>query len=516
MSSAPNPSEGLHVGRYLTNVAWSWAGVAVTLAAGFLLSPYIIRKVGDTGFGLWTLTLALVEYYWLIDLGFRSATLKYSAQYRTAGDEGKLNELLSTGLLYSSISGVVLFALTFAFAPQLGKLFHIGQPVFIPLLRIAGLTWALGLVFNRYSACLEGFQRFDITSRIWILSTAIRSIGIALLLYRGFGILQMGLMLMASQLLAYWLSFAELRKLFPAQHAGWGKATVSMLKQMARYGFHSFTVLVSNRLLSQAVPFLIAYFLPVRYVSYYAVPARLLDYAMEGIGRIGMITAPSAAALEVKGSPRRLLALGVYTNRYCLTIYLPVTVLLWVYGFEFVSLWIRPDFARQSAHLFRILLIGATAMAGQFNSVSILFGLGAHKTYARSLFAEAVACVAGLALVIPRFGITGAAIVISALMFLNRGLVTAFLASRELKVSTLRYLSQIYCVPCAAAGVSMAALFWLKLHWLPGRSWAELVAAAGIFAVLYGVLAFFFCLTRDHRAMLLEKAAAKLSRVRKA
>ena len=69
--------------RYLTNVLWTWMGVAAGIVSAFLLQPYTIRKLGDVDVGIWMLTMSVVEYYWLIDLGFRSATLKMSAEYRT-------------------------------------------------------------------------------------------------------------------------------------------------------------------------------------------------------------------------------------------------------------------------------------------------------------------------------------------------------------------------------------------------------------------------------------------------
>ena len=498
----------MHLRRYLSNVAWSWGGVVVTLFVGFYLSPYIIRRIGDTQFGLWSLTLSLVEYYWLIDLGLRSATVKYSAQYRVAGQDDKLNELLSTGLLYSLAAAAVLFVLSVACAPWMGHLLHIAQPVFAQLVRIVGASWAVGLVFNRYSACLEGFQRFDLSSRIWIASIAVRSVAILLLLHFGYGVVAMAFALMGSQFLFYMLSYLELRAIFPAHDAKLRKASVRMLKQMAGYGFHSFTAVVSGRLLSQSIPFLLAYFLPVRYVAYYVVPQRLLDYALDGIGRVGMVTTPSAAALQQEGGRESLVKLGIYTNRYCLTIFLPAAVLLWVYGVEFMSLWIRPDFAAQSAFLFRILLVGDTALAGQSNSVSILFGMGTHKIYARSLLAEAILVILGAVYAVPRYGLAGAAVVTSVLMLANRGILCGCLLARELKVSPLGYMARIYVGPLAAAAVSMGALFWVKWHWLPGRTWREIAVAGAILCVLYGVLAFRLSLTPEHRARIVARLRA--------
>ncbi len=508
MAHEPKSPGSLDVRRYLTNILWSWAGVGLTILVGFFLSPFIIRRIGDTGFGLWSLTLGLVEYYWLIDIGFRSATLKYAAQYRAEGDTGKLNELLATGLVYSTFAGAVLFTASWFLAPQLGRLLSIGDPVFITLVRIIGFSWMLGLVFGRYTGFLEGFQRFDISSRLWILSTATRTAAVVALLWAGFGLIAMAWALLGSQLLAYVLGYISLRREFPEYDGRWTQASRPMLKRMARYGVKSLTILVSNRTLSQTPPFLIAYFLPVRFVTYYSVPIRLLEAAMEGIGRIGMITAPSAAEMDVKAGREALVRLGIYTNRYCLAIYLPVTVLLALYSREFMSVWIRPDFAAQSAFLLPVLLAGTTLYAGQFNSVSILSGLGRHGAYARALVAEAILSVAAMAIAVPRFGILAAGAITAALMGINRGFVCAFLTARELRVNPFRYLASIYVVPLAAAAVSGAISLWIKHQWLGGRTWRELALGAAVFCAMYGPLAFRFSMPAEHRKRLFKKLFA--------
>ena len=198
--------------RYLTNVLWTWGGVAVGMVSGFLVSPYTIRKLGDVNFSLWSLALSLVEYYWLIDFGLRSATVKMSAEYRALGDNEGLNELVSTGVLYSSIMGALLAVATLLGAPHVGRIFHIDQPAFRQLVLIAGLSWSLGMVFNIYSACLDGFQRFDIFGRIWIVTSILRSAAVVLVLYFGQGLLQMGFVLLGDPVTVLWTHLYQ----FPA------------------------------------------------------------------------------------------------------------------------------------------------------------------------------------------------------------------------------------------------------------------------------------------------------------
>src|SRR6266496_5963465 len=65
--------------RFVLNILWSWMGVAAGLFTGLLLSPYMIHKLGAEGYGVWAISFSLVEYCGFLDLGFRSAIVKYVA-----------------------------------------------------------------------------------------------------------------------------------------------------------------------------------------------------------------------------------------------------------------------------------------------------------------------------------------------------------------------------------------------------------------------------------------------------
>ena len=102
--------------NFLTNVLWSWSGVAINLFAGFFLSPFLIRRLGTDNFGLWTLVLVMVENYWLLDFGFRNATVKYTAHYRALDQPLEVSRVLTTAIAYSSLVAAVTFTFTLFFA----------------------------------------------------------------------------------------------------------------------------------------------------------------------------------------------------------------------------------------------------------------------------------------------------------------------------------------------------------------------------------------------------------------
>ncbi len=482
-------------------------GVATGILSAFLLQPYLIGKLGETDVGIWTLAFSLVEYYWLIDFGFRSATTKMSAEYCALNQPDQLNELLSTGLVYSSIMAAAVIAASIVVAPYVEKIWRIHRPVFGTLILIAGISWGLGMVFNIFSACIEGFQRFDLLGHIWIATTAVRSIGVALVLFTGHGLLEMGFVLLGAQLLSYVMTYVNFRRVVPQARVSWRLATFSMVKKMVSYGIHTFTTIISTRILGQGLPAIIAYFLSPASVTYYLTPMKIMDYAMDGIGRVGQVTTPNTTELAAKNRLKDVVQLGIYANRYCLCLFLPLLSFLFVYGLQVYRLWMwrRPGFAEASAFLLPIMLISHAAVSGQFNSVSILFGLGRHKTYSRCLLAEGLITAAGMAYVLPRYGLYGGAILAAATMIMDRMVVVAFLVCRELKIGFFGYLAKIYTAPLMIAAACTLFVLWLKHAAIPGRTWGQVILASFLMMVPYTALTFRLCLAEHHREFFLDK-----------
>ena len=207
----------------------------------------------------------------------------------------------------------------------------------------------------------------------------------------------------------------------------------------------------------------------------------------------------------------RLVQLGIITNRYSLALFLPVTIFLGVYGPPLLAVWISPQFGANCSSVMLALLAGFTiALAGQNNSISILYGMGRHQMYARALLMEAILTLAGIALVVRPFGILGVAWVVSGMMFLNRGLLTAWLLSHEVGINYFRFLASVY-QPLLLAAPVMALLYLLRFTILPGSNWLQLILAGMIAMACYVPLAL-TTLRADHRELLFAKVRERLFR----
>jgi O-antigen/teichoic acid export membrane protein len=495
-------------GRYIINVIWSSASVGVGLLIAIFMTPITLGYLGETKYGEWTIALSLVEYYWLIDLGFRSATVKFSAEFNAKGDREKLSELLSTGVLYSTMTAVFVIVVSLVFAGPAARAEHLEHP---GLLRIVGVSWGIGMIFNIFGGCLEGFQRFDLLGRIWMVTTLARSAAILVVLKLGCGLLAMGWVLFGSQMCVYLWTWLMFRQVVSDTRVSPFAGTAKMLKYLARYGLNMLTAQVATRILSMSVPLVIGAMLAPRYVTYWAIPVKMMEYAFDAIGRIGMVTTPASAEFAARGERERLHELGVYTNRYCMALFAPYAAFLLVYGQHAYTLWShKPNVVANGGFLIPILLLGYCAVAGQFNSASILHGLGRHQTYVRFMLGESLLVVAGLFLILPRYGLEGAAWVLSTLMAVDRGILVAVIFCREIKINPLVYMAEIYTRPVALGALMTLVLWLLRSSWLPGDTWLQVGGALAIAGSLYAGLAASLVLTPKHREHLLRTVTLRL------
>ena len=63
--------------RFALNVGMNWVATAVNMVVPFFLTPFVVRHLGTVQYGLWILAVSTVSYLALLDLGLRSAVIRF-------------------------------------------------------------------------------------------------------------------------------------------------------------------------------------------------------------------------------------------------------------------------------------------------------------------------------------------------------------------------------------------------------------------------------------------------------
>jgi O-antigen/teichoic acid export membrane protein len=67
--------------QLFTNILFNWGSFIVSIVITYALSPFVVRSLGDSVYGVWVLIMEITSYYSFIDLGIVPATGQYITRY---------------------------------------------------------------------------------------------------------------------------------------------------------------------------------------------------------------------------------------------------------------------------------------------------------------------------------------------------------------------------------------------------------------------------------------------------
>ena len=442
--------------------------MAVGMAVAFVMSPFLVHRLGDTMYGLWVLLLAMTGYMGLLDAGLKVSVVKYVSKFDAVSDTEGISRVVSTVLVLHGGISVLIVGTALAAAPVLPRLMAIPPetvPVAQVVLIITAVNVAVTLAMSVFNGVLSGVQRYDYANFIGVGIVLVRSVVIVLVVSQGMGIIGLGLVQTAANVASGLLLMRAAFKVVPAMQIGRrlvDRATVRML-----YGYGSFVLLnnVAMFLLFYSAEVVIGTFLSVAAVTYYAIAGSLLFYLSQLIGVMTQVLHPYAAAQEAKGESTALRRAVVVGTKACLIIALPATITFMLAGGDFIRLWMGPKYAEVAAPLIVVLSIGRLFWLSQSSSGNVLLGAGRHKLLTTANLVTGILGIVFGSLLIRRMGLFGLAVGMTVPMVVIQGLVLPRLSMRAFEIPLGELAWEGYLQPMLATlpyAVTLALVLQLR------------------------------------------------------
>ena len=483
--------------RALKNVASNWAGLAVNIAVGFFLSPFILHHLGDEAFGLWVLIFSLTGYYGIFDFGIRSSLVRYVSKFHATSDKDQLARLVNTSLFTYSCLALALMVPTVLGSYYVDRLFHIPARFLKDahiLFLMVGYSLALGFPLGISGGILEGLQKFYVMNWTNIVATLVRAALIIYVLRHGFGLLSVALITVSVPLIAAAVRGVIAHRLLAIPYR-WKYVDRESFLQVINYGSVTFMIIVALQLRFKTDAIIIGSFLSAAAITYFSIGARLVDYAGQVVSSLANIFTPMSSHFHATGDYAQLRKVFVAGNRACALVMFPMVVVLVVMGKSVIEAWVGPRYVSSYVVLL-ILLIPSALYEAQSTSNRILFGMSLHKTLAYIVLMEGMAnVILSVALVRP-LGIVGDAIgtaiplLCTALFFLPRHVC------RQLGISVRKFLLEAYFYPVVLC-VPMTLVLVLMQRSFYAHRYPQLILNLLAGLVAYGAGLAWYVLTRE-------------------
>jgi O-antigen/teichoic acid export membrane protein len=469
------------------NAIWNWAGMGAAMLGGFVVMPFLIRKLGDTGYGLWILISSFTGYFGLLDLGVRSAVGRNLAFHRARGDQPAVNALLSTACALLFVPALLTILGTALGQPLFLVLFPDIPPEMVPVVRLVlvliGVNLALYLLLSVFDATLWACQRFDVLNAIDITVTVLRVGTTFLLIHDRESLIPLAVITLGSTLLMGGAKAVASFRLVAGLRIAPGCIGRQAAGQLFGYGFWNFLLSVGHLVTNQIGPLIIGARLGLSLITPFTIAARLIGYAQALFTAGHGVLTPLATSLHATQEHDRQRRLFLVGSRYSLVMAAGLMLYLIFLGRAFITLWAGPHQA-DAHNLVIILALGELLPLSQGISQSLLLAQGRHRGLAlMGLVENGLVLVLTGCLVLP-LGLTGIAMGLAIPALLGRGAFRMVLACRCSEVPLGQFLRQAVA-PAAAAVVAPGFVLAVLAGWRLPRSWPELIG----YSLLYG-----FCL----------------------
>jgi O-antigen/teichoic acid export membrane protein len=472
--------------QILKNVGSTWFSLGTNIVVGVFISPFILHRLGDAAFGIWTLIFSITGYYGIFDLGIRSSVVRYVSKFFAVNDRENLSKVLSTSLFSYSCIGLAALLVTAILATFVDSIFRI-PPAFHStaqwLFLMVGSSVALGFPLGVFGGVLEGLQQFYVNNWTTVCVTLMRAALIILALTRGGGLLTVAFITVSLPLLASlvrgWVAMSILRV-----PLGFGYVNRETVRLIANYSGVTFIILVAGKLRFQTDEVVIGTLLSTVAITHFSIGARIVDYASEVVTGLAQIFIPMASQSDATGNTDRLRKILIGGNRACAFIIFPICVVLILLGRSIIEVWVGARYVAASYPVLVILIIPFTLMLAQATSGRILFGMGRHQTLAMVTMAEGIANVILSVLLVRPYGVVGDALGTAIPLTLTVVLFMPTHLCRLLNVRMWTFLRHTYALPLVVSTPLVLTLLVMR-HQFVAHRLPQLAAQLAIGGLVY-------------------------------
>lgn len=487
--------------RHISNsrksgVVLSYVLMALEIASTLLITPLMLRTMGQAEFGVYRLTAVISSYLLLLDLGIGNSVVRFISKFRVANDEVNCGKFLGVANLFyymvaaiSIITGVVLVVI-FPSVFSTGLTAHeiqLGQI----MLGLTVANAAITLATASYANVLIAFERFVVSKGISIIQISIRLALYVIALLNGWG----GIGVVISQLIttivsrAFYVYYVRCRlNLHPSFH----NIERSFVKEIFLYSSLILLQMIATHLNTNVGQVLIGIIVPssAAIIAVYSISIQLVQYFQTlGSAFNGVLMPGIVKMVENKASSKTIEGEMIRIGRIILIVLLLVFSEYLACGKVFIGLWAGEE--NISAYPIALLIMTAQLyiLSGSVGN-QVLWAMNAHKEQSIIKLIIVVLNVALSCLLIKIDALKGAALGTFLSFFLGDVVLMSIVFVKKIGISILTYIKGLFSKLWLCALISALAGFVLSRFM--EQTIVSFMCIASLTAVVYVLLLYVF------------------------
>jgi len=398
--------------RGARNAFWNTSDYIVLPLLFLLATPFLVSRLGTEQFGIWMLVNALTGMLSVMHFGLGDATVKYVSKYRAREDwQSVVQVVRSTQTVYGSLgilSATAICLCAGSLAHHVFKIESSHQGLAIAAIRIGAIGLVLRFFNNVFAAALQGFERYDLSARVTIITKAATIGSIVVAVAVGYGlevVLWLSVLCAAGGAVA--LAFVA-KWLIPTLRF-WPILDREALREVFGFGFYSWLSAIAGTIFSQADVLLVGVLLGTVAVTYYSVCQKLAMQVHALLAAGSAFLFPMSSVAAERGDLRQMHR--IYTGALSLigVLSAAIGVPLFLFSESILTHWMGADFALHASGLLKILVFGYALLATSIVPFNVLNGTGRVRANMVFAWLTLLIVIAGIFALVPMGGLAGVA-----------------------------------------------------------------------------------------------------------
>lgn len=492
------------VNQLKAGVVLNYIVIFLNTVVGLLYTPYMLRMMGQSEYGLYSLVASVIAYLTVLDLGFGNAIVRYTAKFRAEKKTEEQYEMFGMFFLLYLVIGIIAFGIGLGLYFNVGTLFgdtmtavELDRARIMMLLLVANLAFTFPM--SIWGSIIQAYEDFVFQKSLNIFRIILNTAVMICLLHFGYKAVAMVVVQTIFNVLTLVVNFIYCRRklnihiYFRFKHFHWG-----FLKEVAIYSFWIFLNAIMDRVYWSTGQFVLGAIVGTAAVAVFAIAIQLEGMYMQFSTAISSVFLPKVTAMVATNRSRKEISdLFIRTGRMQYIVLAYILSGFIIFGRQFIELWAGAGYS--DAYIISLLFfIPLTVPLIQNLGITILQARNEMKF--RSVLYIIIALVSlAMQIVLTRyFGGIGCAMGVSGALVVGQILImnVYYRRRQDLDIKTFwKEISKMSIIPIVLIFSSMMVI----RHFFALDSWGKLILGIAAFSLVYIPLFFRFSMTDEER-----------------
>lgn len=492
------------VNQLKAGVVLNYVVIFLNTVVGLLYTPYMLRMMGQSEYGLYSLVASVIAYLTVLDLGFGNAIVRYTAKFRAEKKTEEQYEMFGMFFLLYLVIGIIAFGIGLGLYFNVDTLFgntmtavELGRARIMMLLLVANLAFTFPM--SIWGSIIQAYEDFVFQKSLNIIRIILNTAVMICLLHFGYKAVAMVVVQTIFNILTLVINFIYCRRklnihiYFRFKHFHWG-----FLKEVAIYSFWIFLNAIIDRVYWSTGQFVLGAMVGTAAVAVFAIAIQLEGMYMQFSTAISSVFLPKVTAMVATNRSRKEISdLFIRTGRIQYIVLAYILSGFIIFGRQFIELWAGAGYS--DAYMISLLFfIPLTVPLIQNLGITILQARNEMKF--RSVLYIIIALVSlAMQIVLTRyFGGIGCAMGVSGALVVGQILImnVYYRRRQDLDIKTFwKEISKMSIIPIVLIFSSMLVI----RHFFALDSWGKLILGIAAFSLVYIPLFFRFSMTDEER-----------------